>query len=408
MARSTTTETQPERPDERERLADDDGMSRNGGGFDGGRRDDDADDEEEPERVTLLQIHKTFSALQIPAYRLLWLSMLFGFLGMQMQMVARGILAFEIGGTNSAIAVVTVGWGIPMLFFSLLGGTIADRFDKRRLMIITQAGTAVGAIIIAVLVQTDLIRLEYLFISGLFQGTLFAFGGPARQALIPEVVGEKELMNGIALNSAGMNLSRILGPSIAGVLVAIPFVDIAGVFYFQAVLYVVSLVLLMALPRVQRSAIEAAQTTHRWGRSWRKEEEEPRGSVRSEMVNGLRYIAGSPILFTLLLMALIPTMLGMAYQNFLPVFAKDVFGDGVDRNSQGLGFMMTMTGVGALLGSLFVASMQDYPRRTQLQLIAGLGFGADAGLLHDPEQPLPRDRRAGRRRLHGELLPCAQ
>jgi MFS family permease len=93
------------------------------------------------------------------------------------------------------------------------------------------------------------------------------------------------------------------------------------------------------------------------------------------MVNGLRYIIASPILLTLLVMGLVPSLIGLSYQTFLPVFAKDIFGDGIDRNSQGLGLMMTMTGVGALAGSLVVAAMQDYPRRTQLQLVSGLAFG---------------------------------
>jgi MFS family permease len=100
-----------------------------------------------------------------------------------------------------------------------------------------------------------------------------------------------------------------------------------------------------------------------------------RGSMAQEMVNGLRYVATSPILATLLLMGLVPTLLGMPYQTFLPVFAKDIFGDGVHRNAGELGFMMTMTGVGALIGSLCVASMADFPRRALLQLFAGLSFG---------------------------------
>jgi MFS family permease len=155
---------------------------------------------------------KTFSALGVPAYRLLWLSTLCGFLGMQMQMVARGLLAYEIGGTNSAIAVVSLAWGIPMLLFSLIGGTVADRFERRKLLIATQAGTAAVAIGVAVLVSTGTIELWHLFVTGLIQGTIFSFGGPARQAFIPEVVGEKQLLNAIALNNAGMNLTRIVGP----------------------------------------------------------------------------------------------------------------------------------------------------------------------------------------------------
>jgi MFS family permease len=322
-----------------------------------------------------LGVNKTFSALGVPAYRLLWLSTLCGFLGMQMQMVARGLLAYEIGGTNSAIAVVSLAWGIPMLLFSLIGGTVADRFERRKLMIASQAGTAAVAISVAVLVQTGAIELWHLFATGLIQGTIFSFGGPARQAFIPEVVGEKQLLNAIALNNAGMNLTRIVGPSIAGALIAVPWVDIEGVFFIQAALNGAALVQLALLPLIMRRApAEGAEAPASavWQQS--TSPEEPR-SVTGQLVDGLRYILASPILLTLLAMGLVPSMLGMSYQTFLPVFAQDVFGNGVDRNSEGLGLMMTMTGVGALIGSLVVASMQDYPRRTLLQLISGLGFG---------------------------------
>jgi MFS family permease len=208
------------------------------------------------------------------------------------------------------------------------------------------------------------------------QGTVFSFGGPARQAFIPELVGEKQLMNAIALNSAGMNLTRIVGPSIAGGLAAITWIDIQGVFYVQASLNLLSVVLLFAILPVVRTRSEAQPVAAAAeAATGATSPQRRRGSVRGEMLDGLRYIAASPILLTLLMMGLVPSLLGLAYQTFLPVFAKDVFGDGIDRNSQGLGLMMTMTGVGALAGSLAVASMSDYPRRTKMQLIAGVGFG---------------------------------
>jgi MFS family permease len=323
---------------------------------------------------SLLQIHKTFSALAIPAYRLLWLSMMFSFLGMQMQMVARGVLAYQIGGTNSAIAIVSLGWGLPMLVFGLIGGTIADRMQRHKLMSISQLGTAAVALAAAILVQTGEMNLWYLFLSGVAQGTIFAFSGPARQAFIPEIVGEKQLLNAIALNSAVMNLTRIVGPSIAGALVAISWVDIQGVFMIQAVMNVVAAVMLIAMPLAMKHlADDDVPEDVRPASPWMRRRD--RGTVVSELVAGLRYVVASPILLTLLLMGLVPSLLGMSYQSFLPVFAKDVFGDGINRNSEGLGVMMTVTGVGALIGSLVVASMQDYPRRAMLQLFGGLGFG---------------------------------
>ncbi len=330
----------------------------------------------------LTYVGKTFSALGIPAYRFLWLSMIASFGGMQMQMIARGYLAYKIGGTASSIAIVSSAFAFPMLFFSLIGGAVADRFERRKLMIVSQAGTAVVALSIAVLVQTGTINLTYLFIAGMIQGIIFSFAGPARQAFIPEVVGEKELLNAIALNSAGMNLTSIAGPSLAGALIAVPWIDIEGVFFVQAVLNVVALALLFYLPiAAARATRERDEPAQRQALTLEGAHSSPgpRASMRRDLVDGLRYVASSPILLTLLLMGLVPSLIGMSYQSFLPIFAKDVFGDGVSRNATGLGFMMTMVGVGALIGSLAVASMQDYPRRTQMQLIAGLGYGLGIG-----------------------------
>lgn len=328
---------------------------------------------------SLLQVHKTFSALSIPAYRLLWLSMLTSFAGMQMQMVARGVLAYQIGGTNSAIAVVSLAWGLPMLLFSLVGGTLADRLDRRKLMMLSLAASGVMSLVVAGLVQAGYIQLWHLFASGLIQGTVFSFSGPARQALIPQVVGEKELLNAVALNSAGMNLTRIGVPSLAGALIAVPAVDVQGVYYIQAVMSILAIVLVMALPRLRvapevEAELEAARAEGRPVSAFSGSHSN-NTSMMKDLVDGLRYVIGSPILLTLMALGLFPSLIGMSYQSFLPVFAKDVFGDGIHRNSSGLGFMLTMSGVGALAGSLVVASMQGARRRALLQLMAGLGSG---------------------------------
>ncbi len=325
-----------------------------------------------------ISITKTFSAFRIPAYRFLWLSMICSFAGMQMQMFARGLLAYELGGTAGAIGVVSLGFAIPQLVLSLVGGTVADRFDKRKLMMLSQAGTAIVAVAIAVLVASGHMTVLLLFISGLFQGTVFAFGGPARQAFVPEVVGEKEMMNAIALNNAGMNLSRIGGPFLAAALVAVAWIDLQGLYFIQAGLNVISLALLFFLPALARGGLKASDRAPALnGAASVSPHRRPQrsGSVMSELKAGLRYIANSPILLTLIMMGLVPTLVGMSYQNYLPVFAKNVFGDGIHRNAGAIGMMGMMSGIGAFTGSLAVASLSEYRRRTQLQLAAGVGYG---------------------------------
>jgi MFS family permease len=307
----------------------------------------------------------TFASLSIVPYRFLWIAMLCSFGGMQMQMIARGFLAYKIGGTAESIAWTSLGMGIPMLIFPLVGGAVADRFERRRLMIISQFATAVVAFVVAVLVQTGAINLWDLFFAGFVQGTIFSFSGPARQSFIPEIVPEDKLMNAIALNNAGMNLTRIGGPALAGMLIGISWFNIQGVFYLQAALNIVALSLLFVMPGVnERKGAAVGPSGQKISSS----------TMMKDLADGLRYVRSSPILLTLLMMGIMPMLIGSSYQNFLPVFAKDVFGHG-DRNASGLGWMSTMTGVGAIFGSLAVASLANFPRRTLLQLIAGLGYG---------------------------------
>jgi MFS family permease len=316
-----------------------------------------------------------FDALSIPAYRYLIASLFFSFFGMQMQQVGRGLVAYEIGGTSGAIAIVSLGVGLPMLVFSLIGGAVADRIEKRFMIMATQGAMAILAVALAVLIETDRISLLLLFLTGVIQGVVFSFSGPARQAFIPEVVGETRIMNAIALNQSVMNLSRIGGPALAGALVAVPWIDIEGLFYLQAAMNVLALLAIFFLPPSQESSTGAFTGEEAAERPFRRYGRRPGESMWAGLKEGLRYVKASPILTTLLVMGLVPSLIGLSYITFLPVFAKDVYGDGIGRNAGALGVMMTMSGVGALAGSLTVASLSDFPHKAMLQLAIGVGYG---------------------------------
>jgi MFS family permease len=276
------------------------------------------------------------------------------FSAMQMQQVARGWLTAELTGDAAlALGVVALAFGLPQLLFSLFGGAFADRFEKRRIMIFAQVAMGLLALFNAVLVHMGVIQVWHLFVLGLFQGSIFAFNMPARQAFLPEILGERDLMNGIALNNAAMNVTRIAAPSLAGVLIAIPFVGLTGVYYLIAACYLVVIVSMLQLPKSR---------TH---------PERVRQPMVKEIGVGLSYIRSSHILMTLIGLAFVATFLGMPYMTLLPIFARTVHHVG----SEGLGLMSTLAGVGALIGSLFVAGMSEHRRKTQLQLLAGIGFG---------------------------------
>ena len=165
---------------------------------------------------------------------------------MQMQMVARGLLAWELTGSFGAVGIISLSFGLPMLAFSLFGGVAADRFDKRNLVLATQAATGTLSLATAFLVATDVITIQILFALGLFQGTFVAFGMPARIPLMAAAVGPERMMSAVALNGAAMNATRLVGPALAGAIIAA--FGIAAVYFAQSFIYLATLGLLLKVP----------------------------------------------------------------------------------------------------------------------------------------------------------------
>ncbi|MCH7697968.1 MAG: MFS transporter [Chloroflexi bacterium] len=295
----------------------------------------------------------TFAALRNKHFRLLWISMLFSFTAIQMMITAQGFLTFELTGTATSLGLVSLGWGIPQLAFTLIGGVAADRLHKRWLTVISQAIMAVTSAGLAVLIQTDVIAVWHVFIMALITGTVFAFNVPARQAWIPELVGEARLMNAVALNTTAFTLTGTVGPALAGVLIAVPFVGLTGVYYLMAGCYGITAVLLARIPGGAPS--EDAERSH----------------PVQELFDGVRYVRRHPVLPTLMLMGFVAIVLGMPYRLFFPVFIDEVYGAG----PVGLGMMGLFMALGALVGSLGVASLSTRSKRVRIQIIGGLGFG---------------------------------
>jgi MFS family permease len=207
-------------------------------------------------------MRRALQVFQYRHYRFLWASSTFSFTGMQMQQVARALLAWELTGSFGAMGAIALSFGLPMLLFALIGGSLADRVEKRNLTLMTQASTGIVTIVTAVMVATGTITFEILFGLGVIQGTFFAFGMPARMPLMAEVVGPSNVMSAIAMSNAAMNFTRLLGPALAGVLVAVS--GIAAIYFFMAGLYVVSTALLLKVPtglsqiaRAERAALAA-------------------------------------------------------------------------------------------------------------------------------------------------------
>ena len=299
-------------------------------------------------------------ALRHRDYRLLFLSLLPGTLGLMMAMVAFGYVAYRISNSATLLALTTAGYGISMAILSPVAGMAADRYSRRTLLLVTQGTLGVSAAIAAVLIATGAVQIWQLMLVSILQGAAFAFNMPARQALIAELVPPDDLANAIALSNAGLNLNRILGPALAGALLSIPAIGPVGVFLLMAVLYGVVFVTLLRLPEGTRV-----------GRA-------PRSGRGSALV-GLRYVFERPALRRLMTLAALPVLFGMPYQSLMPATADRVFGVG----AAGLGTLLAANGVGALAGSLVVAARTgrsaggadgiDQLRR--LQLVAGVLLG---------------------------------
>jgi MFS family permease len=292
-----------------------------------------------------------FSALDQRDFRILWFGMLPSMFALSMGMVTIGYVAYDVTGAATVLGIIAAGMGVPMLFLALIGGVVADRVQKRNIIFTTQSCVGSAVFIVGILLLTGRIQIWHLVVLALIQGTAFAFNMPARQAYIAEVVDRDKLMNAIALNNAGMSLSRIVGPALAGALIGVAFIGSAGVFLLMALLYAVAVV---ALFWVRPGQVRFSRNTG-----------------YELLRDGLRYVRRQPVLRLLLILGLAQSILGMPYVQMMPVFAADVFNVGAG----GLGLLMALNGVGALVGSLVIASAGNVQRRGLLQLGLGIAFG---------------------------------
>ena len=301
----------------------------------------------------------TFSSLRYRDFRFLWATSFFNAAGVWIQQITLGWLVYDI--TESAFLTSAVQ-GIRALPFLLVGpvaGVLADRMDRKRLLIINEFFLSSLAFGFAILVAAGVVRdhVGLIFAFSFLSGVGWALNQPVRQALVPAVVPRESLMNAISLNTAAFNLTRILGPAIGGVLIALfgPAVN----FFIQSLAYfsVFLLVLPIRIPP-HHTPVNA-----------------PRKSMAGDLLDGLRYVAKERTILALIMVALIPSLFMMPFtQGLMPVFAEEV----LDAGPTGLGILLASSGVGALVGTLSLATLGNFPRKGALLILAaalaGLGM----------------------------------
>jgi MFS family permease len=294
-------------------------------------------------------------------YRLYWFGNQANTLVMQMQQVANGYLAFTLTGSATALGIVAFASSVPMLLFSPVGGVLADRLQKRKLLLLMQALQCAISVALGLLVAFGRIEYWHLVVSGAIQGMSFAVMMPTRQSWIPQLVRREDLTSALALNNAGMNASRVIGPSVAGLLIAVPWFGVEGVFFVRIVAFAWVLFTLLRIP--VRGEPEPAG-------------ERARGMQRAQelgmqLTSGLRYIWHHSTLLSLFLFAVVTMMLGQSYQQLLPAYALGVF----DVGPEGQGLMQAVVGIGALVGSLTMAYLSRNPNRAKIQSYTGTALG---------------------------------
>ena len=287
----------------------------------------------------------TFHTLRNREFRFLWLGMLFLMFGIQMQMIVRGYLAYEITSSPFILGLVNAGFAIPMLSLSLFGGALADRVERKRVIQAGQLVSVVLAVFIGVSIFTETISWIHLFGVSMAQGALFSFVMPARQALVPHLVGKDNLTNAMSLDAAAMSVTTLLAPAVGGGLYNVIGPD--GVYFLIAGCGVAAMLLTSLVSASGGSASR------------------PSVPMFSDILEGLKYVVRSPIVLILLMMGLATALLAMPFRFLMPVFVVDVY----ERGPESLGLLVTIMGVGSLVGALFIASMGK--RRRGLTLLAG-------------------------------------
>jgi MFS family permease len=294
--------------------------------------------------------HRTFTSLRVRNYRLYFTAQLISVSGTWMQSVAQAWLVLHLTASGVALGIVVGLQFVPMLLFGPFGGLVADRTDKRRLLFVTQSAGGLLALVLGVLVVTDVVQLWQVYVLAALLGVVNMFDNPARQSFVIEMVGRDDLPNAVSLNSVVMNGSRVIGPAIGGLIIT--FFGLSVCFFVNAASYV-AVVVGLAMMRV--ADLHAT---------------EPVARARGQVRDGLRYVWRTPALRNILLAV---ALIGVFVYNFtvtLALLAKVTFGGGAGAYS----LLTSCMAIGAVLGGL-AAAHRARPTPRLLRLLA-LALGA--------------------------------
>ena len=307
------------------------------------------------------RVHERFPALYVRDFRIFWIGQLISFSGTWMQSTAQGWLVYSLTQSPFYLGLVATASSLPVLFFTLIGGVVADRLMKRKLLVITQTLSMVPALALAVLIDLKMVTVWQIIAFATLLGTVNAFDVPARQSFLIEMVQKGRLLNAIALNSAAFNGARIIGPFIAGITIA--SIGVAACFYVNAVSFLAAIVALLMIRTTSDTLAGTAHATRRAGGI---------AVLFNDLKEGLSFVRGERPVFRILLLVATFSLLGIPFVTLLPVFAEDILKVG----PRGLGILAGSSGIGALTAALYIAFKGEIERKGRLMIRAGMIFGA--------------------------------
>lgn len=297
-----------------------------------------------------VEMPRVLRALRHHDFRYFWAGNMLSNIGTWMQNVAQGWLVLELSNSAFWLGVVGFAASAPMLVFTLLGGVIADRVDRRQLMVRTQAAMMLFAFALAGLTWAKVINVPEIVLLAFATGMAMSLNVPSYQALVPQLVPKEDLNNAIALNSAQFNFSRIVGPTLGGF--AMAGLGVAGNFFLNGVSF---LAVIFALRKIHYPPPEPDDGS---ATMWQK------------LADGFRYVYERQEMMTLITLVGLASTFGIPYLMFIPLFARDI----LHVRETGLGLLMAFSGLGAFLGAGTIAYLGRVKRRGRFVVSAGVVF----------------------------------
>jgi MFS transporter, DHA1 family, staphyloferrin A biosynthesis exporter len=299
----------------------------------------------ENSRNAMLQYgSRTFNSLGNPIFRLYFIGVLGQYASMSMQTVAGGYLIYQLTGSPALLGSMSLAHAVPMIVFSMFGGAMADRIQKKKVLVYGLMASALVVLAVGLTLTTGILSREkegswwILIASSFAMGAVMGITLPARQALIPEIVKQEHVMNAVALNTLGMNVLALGAPSVAGFIIGDTY-NFDIVYYIMAALYLYAAIMVFFIPHTSPVSNQT-------------------GNILSGIQEGFGYIRRHRTIFWMLIFTLIFVVLSMPYQQLLPIYVDEILHVG----ATGLGFLTSVSGAGALAGSLMLTSLPSKKR----------------------------------------------